>query len=96
MWVQVCLGFLFVLPKNFFKKVFLDFINPASRPMTAGIGSSPPATRPTDEAGIENGWMDDFINEQSACPNITGLIWSIRVWEGSKGIQSIEVLCCYI
>ena len=31
--------------------------DPASRPMTAGIGSSPPATRPTDYVGIENGWM---------------------------------------
>ena len=26
----------------------LSRVNPASRPMTAGIGSSPPATRPTD------------------------------------------------
>jgi len=35
----------------------LSRVNPASRPMTAGIGPTPPD--PTDGLdGIENGWMD--------------------------------------
>jgi len=28
--------------------------------MTAGIGSSPPATRPTDQVGVENVCMDGW------------------------------------
>ena len=39
---------------------------PASPPRTAGIGSSPTATRPTDLAGIENGWMDGWMDNTSA------------------------------
>ena len=40
----------------------LSRVYPTSRPMTAGIGSSPLATRPT---GIENGWMDeDFASHE--------------------------------